>query len=70
MRKFLGVDGTNGADFGLQKDFVTQIVKQVGNYGEIYERNLGPDTKLFLDRAGTPNALHTDGGVMISPLWN
>lgn len=70
LRKFLGVDGTNGADFGLQKDFVTQIVKQIGNYGEIYERNLGPDTKLFLDRTGTPNALHTNGGVMISPLWN
>ena len=70
LRKFLGVDGTNGADFGIPKDFVAQMIRQVGNYGEIYDRNLGPQTKLFLDRAGTPNALYQNGGVMISPLWN
>ncbi|TWI35225.1 transporter substrate-binding domain-containing protein [Paracoccus sulfuroxidans] len=67
---FLGAQGTFGADFGIPADFVTQAVKQVGNYGEIYERNLGPDTTIFIDRKGTPNALSKDGGAMISPLWN
>ncbi|AGT11316.1 transporter substrate-binding domain-containing protein [Paracoccus aminophilus] len=69
-RMFLGEDGTFGADFGIPKDFIYQAVKQVGNYGEIYERNLGPDTKIYIDRKGTPNALSADGGAMISPLWN
>lgn len=70
IRKFLGVEGTTGADFGLPADFVAAMLKQVGNYGEIYDRNLGPDTTLAIPRAGTPNALWTEGGVMISPLWN
>jgi len=70
MKKFLGVDGTFGADFGIPADFVAQVVKQVGNYGEVYDRNLGPKTPYFIDRAGTPNAMSKDGGAMISPLWN
>lgn len=70
LRKFVGVDGTFGADFGLPSDFVLQTIKQVGNYGEMYDRNLGPKTPYFIDRKGTPNALSSDGGAMISPLWN
>lgn len=69
-RKFLGVEGTTGADFGLPAEFVATMLKQVGNYGEIYDRNLGPETTLAIPREGTPNALWTEGGVMISPLWN
>lgn len=70
IRKFLGVEGSYGADFGIPADFVAQAITQVGNYGEIYERNLGPDSKIYIDRKGTPNALSADGGAMISPLWN
>lgn len=70
IRKFLGVEGTFGADFGIPADFVAQTITQVGNYGEMYDRNLGPDTKLYIDRKGTANALAQDGGTMISPLWN
>lgn len=70
IRKFLGVEGTFGADFGIPADFMEQAIKQVGNYGEMYDRNLGPDTTLAIERAGTPNALWTEGGSMISPLWN
>ncbi|MDG4889899.1 MULTISPECIES: transporter substrate-binding domain-containing protein [unclassified Mesorhizobium] len=69
IQKFLGVNGTIGADFGLPADFVAQVLKQVGNYGEIYDRNLGPKTPNYLDRKGTPNALSRDGGAMISPPW-
>lgn len=70
VRKFLGVEGTTGADFGIPADFMAQVVIQVGNYGEMYERNLGPDTTIAIDRKGTLNALWTEGGAMISPLWD
>ncbi|SED16667.1 transporter substrate-binding domain-containing protein [Rhodobacter sp. 24-YEA-8] len=70
IRKFLGVEGTFGADFGIPADFIEQAVTQVGNYGEMYDRNLGPDTTLAIERKGTPNALWSEGGAMISPLWN
>lgn len=70
VQKFLGVGGGYGKDFGLPDDFVAQALKAVGNYGEIYDRNLGPNTKMFLDRKGTPNALWTQGGAVYSPLWN
>ena len=70
VQKFLGVGGGYGKDFGLADDFVAQAIKAVGNYGEIYDRNLGPKTKMFLDRKGTPNASWTQGGAIYSPLWN
>lgn len=69
-QKFLGLDGTFGKDFGIPADFVTQTIKQVGNYGEIYDRNLGPSTPYFIDRKGTANAMSKDGGAILSPLWN
>ena len=50
---------------GLSNDFCYQIVKQVGNYGEIFDRNLGPDTQFNLSRG--INALWTEGGLMYSP---
>lgn len=70
VQKFLGVGGGYGKDFGLPDDFVAQAVRAVGNYGEIYDRNLGPDTTMYLDRKGTPNASWTEGGAIYSPLWN
>ncbi len=70
VRKFLGTDGGYGKDFGLPDDFVAQAVKAVGNYGEMYERNLGPGTPTYLERKGTPNASWTNGGAIYSPLWN
>lgn len=70
VQKFLGVGAGYGKDFGLPEDFVAQAIKAVGNYGEIYDRNLGPNTTMYLDRKGTPNALWTQGGAIYSPLWN
>lgn len=67
--RFLGaeVPGSDGAavldpGLGLPTDFAYQIVKQVGNYGEIFERHLAP---LGLERG--VNALWTDGGIMYAP---
>jgi general L-amino acid transport system substrate-binding protein len=47
---------------GLPTDFVEQIIRQVGSYGEIYDRHLGPDTPLNLPRV--ENALWTEGGLL------
>lgn len=65
IRRFLGlpIEGeVTEVGLGLPADFATQIVSQVGNYGEIYERNLAP---LGLERG--VNALWTDGGLMYVP---
>jgi general L-amino acid transport system substrate-binding protein len=69
VQKFLGVNGSFGPDFGLPADFVTKIVGQVGNFGEIYERNLGPRTPNYIDRKGTLNAPWSEGGALYSPPW-
>jgi general L-amino acid transport system substrate-binding protein len=61
----LGVEGDLGQMMGLNNDFCYQVIKQVGNYGEIYDRNLGPDTPFNLPRG--LNSLWTDGGLLYSP---
>lgn len=61
----LGVEGEHGQAMGLNNDFCYQVIKQVGNYGEIFDRNLGEGTPFNLER-GT-NALWTEGGLMYSP---
>ena len=50
---------------GLPADFVVQVIKAVGNYGEIFDRNLGVNTSIDLER-GT-NRQWTDGGLIYSP---
>ncbi len=50
---------------GLGKDWAYQIVKQVGNYGESYEANLGPATKMGIPRG--LNNLWTKGGLQYAP---
>lgn len=59
VRRLLGVEGELGSKLGLSNDFVYRAIKHVGNYGEIFERNLGP---FGLERG--QNALWTDGGLM------
>ncbi len=65
IKNFLGVDSTFGEAMGLSTDFCYQIIKQVGNYGEIYDRHLGPDTPIKLARG--INAMYTEGGLIYSP---
>jgi general L-amino acid transport system substrate-binding protein len=65
IRNLLGDEGDLGLALGLEANFCYQIISQVGNYGEIYDRNLGPDTPFDLPRG--LNALYTEGGLMYSP---
>jgi len=61
----LGVEGDLGQAMGLNNDFCYQIIKQVGNYEEIYNRALGPDTPYNVPRGS--NSQWTDGGLLYSP---
>ncbi len=65
VQRFLGVSAGNGKALGLDEKFAYNIIKQVGNYGEIFERNVGVNTPLGIERG--LNALWTDGGLMYSP---
>jgi general L-amino acid transport system substrate-binding protein len=65
VQRFLGVDADYGQHLGLTADWAYRIVKHVGNYGEIFERNVGPNTPLGLERG--VNALWTKGGLMYAP---
>ena len=65
IQRLLGVNGDMGGTLNLPSDFGYQIIKQVGNYGEMYNRNVGPGTPLDLERG--LNALWTDGGIMYAP---
>jgi general L-amino acid transport system substrate-binding protein len=65
IKRFVGAEGDLGKGMGLTNDFAVRVIKHVGNYGEIYDRNLGPKTKLNLPRA--QNNLWTKGGLLFSP---
>jgi general L-amino acid transport system substrate-binding protein len=65
IRRFLGVEGNLGQGLGLQNNFAARIIRHVGNYGEIYDRNLGPQTPLKLDRG--LNNLWNRQGLLYSP---
>lgn len=63
--RFVGAEGTLGEDMGLPNDFAARAVAAVGNYGEIFERNLGEGSVFKLPRE--QNAQWEDGGLMYSP---
>ncbi len=65
IKRFLGVAKGNGKSLGLSEKYAYNIIKHVGNYGEVFERNVGKRTKLGLSRG--LNALWTKGGLMYSP---
>ena len=65
VKRILGVEGYIGPMLGLGMKFGYNIIKHVGNYGESYERNVGPNTPLALERG--LNKLWKDGGVMYVP---
>jgi general L-amino acid transport system substrate-binding protein len=68
IRRFLGVEGNIHEGIGLNKDWAYNIIKQVGNYGENYERYIGNGEKAIkISRKGTLNALWINGGLMYSP---
>lgn len=66
IARFLGYGGNQlGASLGIDVHFTEAIIRQVGNYGEIFDRNLGPDTIFGLPRG--VNNLWTNGGLLYSP---
>ena len=64
IQRFLGVSPGMGKALGLDEKWAYNIVKQVGNYGEVFDRNVGPKTPLKLERG--LNDLWTRGGLMYS----
>ena len=65
IQRFLGVSPGNGKALGVDEKWAYNIVKMVGNYGEVFERNVGIHTPLKLKRG--LNALWTEGGIMYTP---
>jgi general L-amino acid transport system substrate-binding protein len=65
IRSLLGVDGTFGQGLGLGNDWAYSVIKNLGNYGEIFERNIGSGSKLQIARG--LNALWSKGGIQYAP---
>ena len=65
IRRLLGVEGDFGKSMGLANDWAYQIVKAEGNYGEIFERNVGMGSPIKIKRG--LNALWTKGGLQYAP---
>lgn len=65
VQRLLGVTGDFGPTMGLDRRWAYNAIKAVGNYGEIFERHLGPNTPLALPRG--LNRLWTQGGLMYAP---
>ena len=65
VRRLLGVEPGLGQALGVDARWAFNVIKQVGNYGEIFERNLGKGSPLRLERG--LNALWTQGGLMYAP---
>jgi general L-amino acid transport system substrate-binding protein len=65
LRRFLGVEGDFGKQLGLPSDFAALAIKATGNYGEIFDRNVGPTSKLKLERG--LNRQWKEGGLIYAP---
>ncbi|MGR3549686.1 amino acid ABC transporter substrate-binding protein [Pseudooceanicola sp.] len=65
VNRLLGTEGKLGEMIGLEADWAKNIIEQVGNYGEVFEANIGESTPIGLARG--LNAQWTDGGLMYAP---
>jgi general L-amino acid transport system substrate-binding protein len=65
VKRLVGTEGNYGEQIGLTKDWATRIVNHVGNYGEVFERNVGVGSKLGIPRG--INSLWTKGGIQYAP---
>jgi general L-amino acid transport system substrate-binding protein len=65
IRYLLGIEGDLGTKIGLANDFCANIIGSIGNYGESFARNVGPETPLGLERG--INALWSQGGILYAP---
>jgi general L-amino acid transport system substrate-binding protein len=65
VMRLVGTEGTYGEDLGLTKDWAVRIIRHVGNYGEVYDRNIGAESKLHIPRG--LNQLWSAGGIQYAP---
>jgi general L-amino acid transport system substrate-binding protein len=65
IRRLVGTEGDMGEQLGLAKDWAARIVRHVGNYGEVFERNVGVGSRLGIPRG--INQLWNDGGIQYAP---
>jgi general L-amino acid transport system substrate-binding protein len=65
VMRLVGNEGNYGEDLGLTKDWAVRIIRHVGNYGEMYERNVGAESKLHIPRG--LNQLWNAGGIQYAP---
>jgi len=65
VKRFVGTDGSYGEQLGLTKDWAVRIIKLVGNYGEVFDRNVGAGSPLKIDRG--LNKLWSKGGLQYAP---
>ncbi|MGF7161312.1 general L-amino acid transport system substrate-binding protein [Rhodoligotrophos appendicifer] len=65
IRRLLGLEGDFGTGIGLTNDWAVNLIKNVGNYAEVFNRNIGPDTPLGIARG--LNALWNKGGIQYAP---
>ena len=65
VKRLLGTEGNLGGMMGLEPDWAVKVISSVGNYGEIFDRNIGPSTPIALERG--LNALWSEGGLIYSP---
>jgi general L-amino acid transport system substrate-binding protein len=65
VMRLVGTEGNYGEDLGLTKDWAVRIIRHVGNYGEVYERNVGAESKLKIPRG--LNQLWSAGGIQYAP---
>jgi len=65
IKRFVGTEGNYGEQLGLSKHWAVNIVKLVGNYGEVFERNVGSGSPLNIDRG--LNKLWNKGGIQYAP---
>ena len=65
VKRLLGVSGEYGEMLGLSKDWAYNVIKSIGNYGESFDRHIGPDTAIGLER--NLNALWNKGGILYAP---
>jgi general L-amino acid transport system substrate-binding protein len=65
IKRLVGTEGNFGEQLGLTKDWAVRIVKHVGNYGEVFERNVGTGSRLGISRG--INRLWTKGGIQYAP---
>jgi general L-amino acid transport system substrate-binding protein len=65
VMRLVGNEGSYGEDLGLSKDWAVRIIRHVGNYGEMYDRNVGSESKLHIPRG--LNQLWNAGGIQYAP---